>query len=162
MARNVFEDLRQTLDRLSEQFEGEFGREGEAEAEAPWRGSISVDVSETDNEITVTADLPGFDPEDVDVRVTDDTLTISAEHTEESEEPAEAAGEGEGEAEEAAGEEGEERYLRRERTHRSVHRRIPLPAPVDEDAAEAEFENGVLTVTLPKSEEAQGTRIEIS
>ena len=99
--------------------------------------SASIDVADRGEEFTVTADLPGFDTEDIDVSIREDVLRIEAEHEEESEE----------------GDEEDGRYLRKERRHQSVSRSVTLPEQVDEEAVSAEYRNGVLTVTLPKVEE---------
>lgn len=98
-------------------------------------GGIKVDVVEDDEAVTVTADLPGFDSEDIDVNVQDNVLTIDAEHAVETEEESD-----ESEA---------ETYHRRERRRRSVSRRVRIPTAVETDEAAAEYQNGVLTVTLP-------------
>lgn len=127
-----FAELDRLFDRLSEGF-----TPGGLSALAP----VSVDVVETADEVIVTADLPGYDVADIDVTVDDRTLTIEADRDE-----AEAATEG--------------RYVRRERRHSQVHRRVSLPAEVDETGATASYETGVLTVRLP-TESGDGHRIEV-
>ncbi|WP_418284084.1 archaeal heat shock protein Hsp14 [Halorubrum sp. DTA46] len=107
--------------------------------------TTDVDVAEYDDELVVMADLPGYDRADIDVRTTDGRLTISAEHDTEHED-------------------ADRRYLRRERRHESVTRSVDLPASVVEADASATFQNGVLTVTLPKEtdgEDDDGHRIDI-
>ncbi|WP_435102688.1 Hsp20/alpha crystallin family protein [Halarchaeum sp. P4] len=141
--RNPFDDIDRLFDRLNRQFE-EASQMFEGEQGGPF-GGFAVDVEETDEEFVVTVDLPGFEKEDVDVRVQDQTLAISAEHTEESE----AEGEEEGQ------------YIRRERSSRSFSRRLNLPEPIDEDDVAATMKNGVLTVTLGKREESGGHTIEV-
>ncbi len=106
-----------------------------------WR--IPVDVIETKDDIQVKVSVPGFKPEDIDVAVTGDTLTIK----------------GEVKAEEKQ-EEGN--YLRRERHFGSFHRTLTLPASVTSEKAKAEFENGVLTLTLPKAEQARPKAIKVT
>ncbi|MEF8808706.1 Hsp20/alpha crystallin family protein, partial [Natronomonas sp.] len=106
--------------------------------EGAFEGAVAVDVEDTEEAYVVTADLPGFDRDDIDVELAGDRLTLSASHTEE-------------ESEESEGEGG--RYLRRERRQQSASRSVRLPEPVDENATEAEYRNGVLTVTLPKESE---------
>lgn len=141
MSRTLFDDLRQTLESLSEQLERpEAGGDIEVSSHV---GQLSVDVSETDDSLVVTADLPGFERDDIDVTVRDDTLHLRAIHETESEES------------------DDEQYLRRERSRRSVSRTLRLPHPVDAEGANASFNNGVLTVTLPKSETTSGHRVEI-
>lgn len=126
---NPFKDIEELFDRMSRGFEPR----GLAVHE------VAVDVSETDSDLVVTADLPGYDKDDIDVAVEGDRLTISAEH----EESVESAGEAE-DADDGV------HYHRRERTRRSVSRSVHLPTAVDETAASASYRNGVLTVTLPK------------
>ncbi|WP_101295334.1 Hsp20/alpha crystallin family protein [Halegenticoccus soli] len=101
---------------------------------------VSVDVSETDDEVLVAADLPGFEKEDIDVTVADRQLRIGAE-ADRSREAADA------------------RYHRRERARRNLTRTVYLPEEVDESGASATYKNGVLTVTLPKlGDDADGGR----
>ena len=101
---------------------------------------VSVDISETDAEVVVTADLPGYEKEDIEVGVKDRRLTVEAERKHESEDRDE-----------------NERFLRQERTHQRISRSVSLPTDVDEDAASATYHNGVLTVTLPKVDPDEGT-----
>jgi len=141
-----FEEIEELFDRMSRQFE-DLGREVESELPAVVGGEPRVDVAETDDEVRVTADLPGFERDDIEVTVDETALTIAAEREED--------------VEETAG--GDARYHRRERRRRSVSRRIRLPADVEADAAEATHANGVLTVRLPKvaPEEGGGHTIEV-
>jgi HSP20 family protein len=107
----------------------EFGRWGD--------GFVpKVDVKEEDKEIVVSAELPGLDQKDIDVTVTEDSVRIAGEKKHEEEEE-------------------EKGYYRHETSYGSFERVIDLPTEVDEDKAEAEFNKGVLTIKLPKSEEAQ-------
>ena len=108
--------------------------------------AFDLDVTETDDEVVVTADLPGFDREEISVSVSDRTLTLRAEYDH---------------SEEHADDEGAS-YVHRERSHESVSRSISLPADVDADAARATYRNGVLTVSMPVREAFdEGHRIEI-
>jgi len=98
--------------------------------------TTDIDVAEYDDEFVVMADLPGYDREDIDVRADDGRLTIGAERdTTDAEHEHENIG---------------RRYLRRERRHESVTRTVDLPGSVVESEATATFQNGVLTVNLPK------------
>jgi HSP20 family protein len=125
MNRLFDETLGQTLPSLSE------------------RGfSVPVDVRETDESLEIRADLPGVTPEDVDITVTDNTLTVKGEYKAEEER-----------------EEG--RMHVQERRYGSFQRSVSLPTTVNTDAAEAKFEDGVLKVTLPKTEEAKPKRISV-
>ena len=120
---NPFEDIEQFFERMNRSF-GDM-------AMAPQLHDVAVDVAETDTEIVVTADLPGFETEEVTISLSGRDLTIETDHAEESEET-------------------DAQYVRRERTHRALSRTVRLPDEVDEDAATAEYRNGVLTVTLPR------------
>jgi HSP20 family protein len=101
-----------------------------------WSVSMpNVDVSETDKEIEVTADLPGMDEKDIDVSLAEGLLTIRGEKKSEVEKK-------------------EKEYYLQERTFGSVERVIPLPDTVDLDSANATFKNGVLTIKLTKKPEA--------
>jgi len=100
-------------------------------------GSIpKVDIKDEDKEIIVSAELPGMDQKDIDLTVTNDSIRISGEKRHE-------------------GEEQEKDFYRHERFCGSFDRVIDLPAEVEGDKAEAEFSKGILTIRLPKSEEAQ-------
>ena len=101
-----------------------------------------VDVKEDDKQIKVTAELPGMDEKDIDVTLSRDSLTIKGEKQEETEDK------------------GKD-YYRTERRYGSFHRIIPLSAEVDESKAEADFKKGVLKIRLPKTAEAQGSRMKI-
>jgi len=141
MRRNPFDDLEELFDRLSNQFEDTMA--GESGLAVP--GTVGVDVADTGEEYVVTADLPGYETEDVDLRLVDGAL-----HLEASRSGTETYEDGD--------------YIRRERTQRTVDRRIRIPEPVDEEGVEAAYNNGVLTVTLPKlaGSEGGGHEIDIS
>ncbi|MGZ0747855.1 Hsp20/alpha crystallin family protein [Haloparvum sp. AD34] len=144
--RDPFREIEELFDRMNRELQDISGGLG---VKPGVDAGIKVDVAEDDEAVTVTADVPGFDREDIDVAVEDDVLTIAAEHEEETEEE---------------GEEGEEEtYHRRERRRRSASRRIRLPAAVEEADATAEYANGVLTITLPKvgPEDAEGHSIDV-
>lgn len=132
--RNPFDEIERFFDRMSQQFEDIDDIKG---FQAPWPGQLKVDVADYGDEYEVTADLPGYDKADISVELTDDRLRIAAEH------------------EEASEEESPGQYVRKERSKQSVNRSVTLPEHVDETAVEARFKNGVLTVTLPKAEDAE-------
>ncbi|WP_336036972.1 Hsp20/alpha crystallin family protein [Halobacterium yunchengense] len=142
---NPFEELERLFERMSRQFDEPsrmWASDGPLER---WRSEfeeMAVDVVEHDDEFVVAVDLPGFEKDDVDIRVTDHTLRIEAEREEEF-------------AEEDA------QYLRRERRHESMHRSVQLPDEVDTDGVNARMKNGVLTVTLPKIETEDARSIEV-
>ncbi len=101
-----------------------------------------MNVWTNENGAVATAELPGFVPEDIDISVVGDTLTVSGHR-----EP-EDVGEG-------------ARYHRRERGCGRFTRSFQLPFQVDGDAVDATFERGVLRVTLPRAEEDKPRRIEV-
>lgn len=142
---NPFEEIERLFERLGQQFDAA-SRAWERNESIDWLPSefesMAVDVVERDEEFVATVDLPGFERDEVDVRVTDHTLTIDADHEESIEEE-------------------EESYLRRERRHESLHRSIRLPAEVDSEGVTARMKNGVLTITLPKLETEEAKEIEI-
>ncbi|WP_312910757.1 Hsp20/alpha crystallin family protein [Natronosalvus caseinilyticus] len=134
MRRNPFDDLEEMLDRVSKQFETGVGGSG-----LSFPGSVAVDVADHRDEYVVTADLPGFETEDIELTLVEGTLRLEAEQeTDRTDE--------------------HDRYLRRERSHKSVSRRLHLPEPVDEESITATYNNGVLTVTLPKLEQSDDSK----
>jgi HSP20 family protein len=107
-----------------------------------YQGIIPVDVYQTDDEVVITATAPGIKPDDLDISVTADAVTIRGEVSEEHEE-------------------GGRQYHLRERRYGSFARSVALPIAVDADQAQAEFANGILTLTLPKVEEVKPKSIKV-
>jgi len=102
-----------------------------------------VDVMENENNIVVKAELPGFAADDIDVRVEGNMLSLRGECREEHEKK-------------------EGQYHLRERSQQSFSRILPLPSDVNAEAAKADFDNGILTLSLPKTESSKAKRINIS
>ena len=92
---------------------------------------LTLDVSETDNEFTVTADLPGLEEKDINVEVSNNILRIGGEKKLDHEEKG-------------------KNFHRIERVSGSFDRSIQLPSPINEENIQASFKNGVLTITLPR------------
>ncbi|WP_254526091.1 Hsp20/alpha crystallin family protein [Natrinema caseinilyticum] len=141
-----FDGFERQLNRLQQQFENitrmwDRERFGLPESEMTEMG---VDLVDHGDEFVLTADVPGFDSDEIDVRLSDHTLNITAEHEESTEEQ-------------------EELYLKSERSHRSITRSVRIPEPVDEENVSATYNNGVLTLTLPKQKPSDvgGHRIEV-
>ncbi len=131
--------LRREMDRLWDDFFGP-GRRALQPLEAAW--APAVDVSETDDKITVKAEVPGIEAKDLDISLVGDTLTIKGEKKAEREEKS-------------------ENYHLVERSYGSFSRSLKLPAVVEADKIEATYKQGVLTVTCPKKEEVKPKAIEI-
>ena len=108
-------------------------------------GSLPIDVSTTADELLVKASLPGWKPEDVEIAVEGRTLTISGQTQETREEHG-----------------GEQGYLVREIHRGSFNRSLTLPEGLEADKATAEFENGILTLRVPRAEQAKPRQIRIS
>ena len=106
------------------------------------RMELAMDVSESDDAYTVKASIPGVSPDDIDITYNANTLTIKGELKEEKEVQ-------------------EARYHLRERRFGSFSRSINLPSTIDASGIQANYEKGVLTLSLPKAEEAKPKRIEI-
>lgn len=134
-----FEELDALFERMGRGFDADFGRRFDFES---GHRAFDADVRTDDEHVVVSADLPGFDREDIGVSLDGRTLSISAERSLESDD-------------EAAD------YVRRERRHESVSRRLHLPVDVDEDDAEATYNNGVLTVTLTRLSGDDGHHIDV-
>ena len=109
--------------------------------------NVPVDVHETEQGYVVEASLPGWKPEDVNITFQDGALTISGQHNEPSEPQAQNGN-------------GKNWHLR-ERKFASFSRSFTFPSAVDADKAQADYENGVLTLTLPKAESAKPRQIKI-
>jgi len=119
--------------------------------EEPWRGMPSlmeetefpVDISkDTEGRVVVRATLPGFKKDEINLRIENNALCVTAEHKEESESK------------------GED-YYRRERSWRSVSRTIPLPGQAEKNGIDAELKDGILTVRVPQAKEAKSQNIKI-
>ena len=132
--------LRHAMDRL---FQDAFVRPSEFfGSTGNGQSSLAMDVYETENDCVVTAAIPGVRPEDVEITVQGDVLTVKAEAKTEQE-----------------SEKGT--YHLRERRVSSLFRQLRLPVAVETDKADARFENGILTLRLPKAAEARERRIRI-
>jgi HSP20 family protein len=103
----------------------------------------ALDITEDDNEMILTAELPGMKPEDVTVEVDNNILVLKGEKKAEFEKK-------------------DARYHVWERSYGGFERMIPLPRMVNADGIEAQFDNGLLRVKLPKVAEAKGRKIEVT
>ena len=141
-----FDTLRNQIDRLFHDFQTGFlqapSYRSLLDMEPFWRRNLgfsvtpAIDIVEKEKAFEVTAELPGLDAKNVDIQLSDNVLTIKGEKQEEKEEKT------------------KDRYVS-ERRYGSFRRSLEVPGSVDVDKIEANFKNGVLTVTMPKSPEAQ-------
>ncbi|MDG4880398.1 Hsp20/alpha crystallin family protein [Mesorhizobium sp. WSM4884] len=140
-----FESLRREIDRLFDDFHpfdlrlpstrSFFGRDFPA-LRSDWSVAPAMDLIEKANEYEITAELPGIDEKNVEIKLANNVLTIKGEKKEEKEEK-------------------EKDYYLSERRYGSFQRSFQLPEGVDADKIDASFTKGVLTVKLPKTAEAQ-------
>jgi HSP20 family protein len=139
---NDLASLHSTMDRLfSDVFGDSFGRMGDDDGGMA-TFHLPVDIKETENGYVINAPVPGFNPEDVEITFSDGVLTINATRREEREEP-------------------EGQYLRREIAFGNYQRRIALPGDIQPDGISATFDNGVLTVEVPRAPRPEPRRIQV-
>lgn len=149
-----FEELREEFDRLWSSFTS-------AQPVRAWAtGSTTaafpaVNVAESDEALVIEAELPGLDVGDVDISATADELVVKGVRKEAS--PAVAAGDGNG----AGGSGSPVTWHRRERMGGAFERRLALPVAIDAARVEARLTDGVLTVTCPKSAQAQPRKVQV-
>ena len=131
--------LRDAMDRL---FEDSFVWPQTGTMSGLAGAQVPTDVYETNDDVVVKASIPGVKPEDIEISVVGDVVTIKAETRNESEVK-------------------DKNYVRRERRHGSFFRTVALPSSVETDKADATFEHGVLTLTLPKAEAVKPKSIKV-
>jgi len=131
--------LRQAMDRL---FEDSFVRPSQLTAAFGEGAGVPIDMYQTDDSVTVKASLPGIKPEEVEITISGDTLTIKGETKTEEEMK-------------------KENYFRHEISYGAFSRSILLPSSLQTDKAEATFDNGVLTLNIPKAEETKPKQIKV-
>jgi HSP20 family protein len=130
--------LREAMDRLFEDsFVGRRPKEW-----LPAEGTLALDMFQTEEAAVIKSSVPGVKPEEIDITISGNTLTISGETREEEEVK-------------------EEDYIRRERRYGSFTRSVVLPEGLEPDKAEASFEDGVLTLSIPKAPEAKPKVIKV-
>jgi HSP20 family protein len=139
---SLFGSLHREIDRLFDDFtRGEFGVMATS---AQTNLLPSIDVTETDKEIEITAELPGLERNDVDISVDDDVLTIRGEKKVEAKE-----------------EDKSKNYHVTERSYGVFFRAIQLPAGVDPASIQATMSNGVLKITIPKPAKSEPKKIKV-
>ncbi len=136
-------NMHDMMDRLfSDQFLMPFGRWGLGQTDGLQNFAPKVDISETEKDIKVRAEVPGIDPDDVSIEVTEDMLSISG-------------------TTEKTNEEKDENYYRMERSQGHFSREFILPSKIDADSVNAEAKNGVIAITLTKLPSEQKRKVEI-
>jgi HSP20 family protein len=130
--------LREQINRVFADLLERTGEESNLTAWAP-----AVDIFETEHELVVKADLPDVDPQDLDIHVENNILTIRGERKFENDVK-------------------EENYLRIERAYGSFTRSFSLASTVNSEAIKADYKNGVLTLSIPKREEAKPKQIKVN
>ena len=132
-----FLSLHRNMNRLFDDMFRDFGRQPFGLAQSSMANWPSVEITETDNEVRVTAEMSGMDEKDVEVLMDDGVLVLRGEKRSEHEDK-------------------DRRFS--ERYYGRFDRRIPLGHDIDQDKINAQFKNGLLTITLPRTAEAE-TRI---
>ena len=133
-----FRELRRMDEVMNRLWRGQF-RDGFGGID---KWAVPLDVVEDDDKIIVRATLPGVKPEDINVTLENEVLTISAETKTETEER-------------------EENYLVRERRTGKFHRTLRLPDTVDSEKVDTKYENGIVEITFPKAEAKKARRLSI-
>jgi len=128
---DMFRSLHREIDQLFDDFSRGLPTFGESGIMP-----INLDVAETENAFEVTAEVPGAKPEDIDISLSDNLLTVKGEKKSEKDEK-------------------RKNYHMMERSYGAFQRSVRLPAEVDESKVDARFENGLLKITLPKAPEAR-------
>ena len=134
--------LQEQINRVFGEVVGRTGEESNLTAWAP-----AVDIYETENELVVKADVPDVNPEDLDIRVENNILTIRGERKFETQGHEKV---------------NENNYLRIERAYGSFSRSFSLASSVKSEAIQADYHDGVLTLNVPKREEAKPKQIKVS
>jgi HSP20 family protein len=138
---DTYSGLAGLQDEVNRLFESSFSRRRDHSTLTSW--APAVDIFETENELVVKADLPEVHEKDIDVRVENNMLTVRGERK--FEEKTE-----------------KENYLRVERTYGTFSRSFSLPNTVNNEAIQAHYNNGVLTITLPKRAESKPKQVKVN
>jgi HSP20 family protein len=137
-----FRDMVTLRERMNRAFEDVFSGRGEDKDLAPSTWAPSVDIYETENELVLTAEVPGIAEKDIEIRIEDNTLQLRGERKFEKEAK-------------------EENYHRIERSYGAFYRAFTLPNSIDPESIKAEHENGVLRITMPKRQELKPRTVKI-
>lgn len=137
-----FRDLMTLRERMNRLFEDAVSGRGEEKDLVSSSWSPSVDIYEDENNLVLTAEVPGIEEKDIEIKIEDSTLTLKGERKFEKETK-------------------EENFHRIERSYGSFSRSFTLPHYIDQDKIEAEHENGILKITMPKKPELKPRKVKI-
>jgi len=137
-----FRDLVTLREKMNRLFEDAFTSRGEGKDLIASTWTPAVDIYETENELILSAEIPGIDEKDVEIKVEDNTLSIRGERKFEKETK-------------------EENYHRIERSYGSFYRSFTLPNYIDQDKIQAVHENGVLKITMSRRTELKPRKVKI-
>ena len=137
-----FRDLITLREKMNRLFEDTFATRGEEKDLMASTWTPSVDIYETENEVVLTAEIPGIEDQDIEIKLEDSTLSIKGERKLEKETK-------------------EENYHRIERAYGTFYRSFTIPHNVDQDKIQAEHENGVLKITMPRKPELKPQKVKI-
>ena len=137
-----FRDMVSLREKMNRLFEDVFTGRSEDRELTPSTWAPAVDIFETENDLIMTAEVPGINEKDIEIKIEDNTLTLKGERKFEKETK-------------------EENYHRLERSYGSFYRAFTLPNSVDVDKIHAEHENGILKITMPKRHELKPRNVKI-
>jgi len=137
-----FRDLITLRERMNRLFEDAFPHRGEEKELVASSWAPAVDIYEKENALVLATEVPGLDENDIEIKIEDNTLALKGERKFEKETK-------------------EENYHRIERSYGSFHRSFTLPRYIDEDKINAEYENGVLKITMPKKAELKAKKVKV-
>ncbi len=138
-----FREFSTLQDRMNRLFRESYGPENREDALATSQFAPPVDVYEDEHTVTLKVEVPGIDEKDIDVRVENNVLTVHGERKFEKEEK-------------------EENFRRVERQYGSFTRTFNLPSTVDAEKVQADYDKGILKITLPKKAEAKPKQIKVN
>lgn len=137
-----FRDMVTLREKMNRLFEDVFTGRAEDKELAAGTWAPAVDIYETENELIMTAEVPGIEEKDIEIKIEDNTLSLRGERKFEKETK-------------------EENYHRIERSYGSFYRAFTLPNSIDPDKIQAEHENGVLKISMPKRHELKPRKVKI-
>lgn len=137
-----FRDLVTLREKMNRLFEDAVTARGEEKDMISSTWAPSVDIYETENALILTAEVPGVDENDIEIKIEDNTLSLKGERKFEKESK-------------------EENYHRIERSYGSFYRSFTIPRQIDQDKIKAEHDNGVLRITMPKKPESKPKSVKV-